>query len=173
MHNSTKKTLLIASILVLASTLSACSDTVEQSEMLQQALAIESTDECHLCGMIITHFPGPKGELFRKGVNSQQSNKVHKFCSTRDLFSFYLDPENKRNVTTIYVHDMSKVPWETPNDDHFVDATKAWYVTGSDRMGAMGKTLASFSLKGDAEAFTEQFGGSVIAFSEITMDVLM
>lgn len=146
----------------------ACSDNAEQ-EMLHQAVAIEDSDECHLCGMLIKHFDGPKGEAFRK----EQGSKVFKFCSTRDLFSYYLDPENKRNVSQMMVHDMSKMPWGSINDEHFIDAKTAWYVSGSSQKGAMGSTLASFSKEADAKAFAKEFGGNVLHFNDITIEVLL
>jgi copper chaperone NosL len=155
--------------LTLVLILPACSDKESQQEMLHQAVQIESSDECHLCGMLITRFDGPKGELFRK----EQGEQVYKFCSTRDMFSYYLDPENKRNVATMLVHDMSKMPWEQINDDYFIDAKTAWYVSGSEKKGAMGKTLASFSAKEDATVFSQQFGGQVLTFDAINLDVLL
>lgn len=159
------KSILIASSL---SFLVACGEQ-EQQQMIQQAQAIERADECHLCGMLITNFSGPKGELYRK----DRGDKVHKFCSTRDMFSFYLDPENKRNVTTIYVHDMSKMPWDEPDDGYFIDAKTAWFVVGSEKTGAMGKTLASFSQQSDALAFAKEFGGEVIDFNQVDQASLM
>jgi len=149
-----------------------CSEQSEQQQVIHLAVAIESSDECHLCGMLITNFSGPKAELFRKGVTEADGNSVKKFCSTRDMFSFYLDPENKRNVTTILVHDMSKAPWNAPNDGYFIDARNAWYVVGSEKMGAMGKTLASFSAKADADAFAKEFGGTVIDFDAVSYQSL-
>ena len=164
---------LLLSILLIPLLLSACSEPSERQTIVQKAVAIESADECHLCGMLITNFSGPKGELYRKQVTQEQSDRVHKFCSTRDMFSFYLDPENKRNVTTMLVHDMSKSPWDAPNDNYFIDAKEAWFVAGSSQTGAMGKTLASFSQKTDAEAFTQEFGGSVLSFQQVDLSVLM
>lgn len=149
-----------------------CSEQSEQQQIIHQAVAIESADECHLCGMLISNFSGPKAELFRKGITQSDGDQVKKFCSTRDMFSFYLDPENKRNVTTILVHDMSKAPWDAPNDGYFIDARQAWYVVGSSKMGAMGKTLASFSAKTDADAFAIEFGGRVIDFSAVNYQSL-
>jgi len=149
-----------------------CSEQSEQQQIIHQAVAIESADECHLCGMLISNFSGPKAELFRKGITQADGDQVKKFCSTRDMFSFYLDPENKRNVTTILVHDMSKAPWDAPNDGYFIDARQAWYVVGSSKMGAMGKTLASFSAKTDADAFATEFGGSVIDFDTVNYQSL-
>jgi copper chaperone NosL len=168
---STKLLAVITVLIIGVTTLMSCSDKAEQQKMLHQAVAIESADECHLCGMLITRFDGPKGEVFRKETGDQ----VFKFCSTLDLFSYYLDPENKRNVAQILVHDMSKMPWgsESIDDKYFIDAKTAWYVTGSEKTGAMGKTLASFSQQSDAQAFAKEFGGKVLSFADINYDVLM
>ncbi|OUR63563.1 nitrous oxide reductase accessory protein NosL [Colwellia sp. 39_35_sub15_T18] len=162
--------LIIASTLVLTS-LIACSDHEKQRQVIQQAVAMESSDECHLCGMLITRFDGPKGEVFRKELG----DKVFKFCSTRDMFSYYLDPENQRNVAQMLVHDMSKMPWgsDSIDDKYFIDAKIAWYVAGSEKTGAMGKTLASFSQEHDAQAFANEFGGQVVTFEQINIDLLI
>jgi len=144
-----------------------CNDKQAELQMLKQAVAIESSDECHLCGMLIANFPGPKGEIADK-----RSERVNKFCSTRDMFAYYLEPENKRHITQLFVHDMSKMPWDEINDGHFMDAKSAWFVSGSTQRGAMGKTLASFSKKAHADAFKAEFGGTVYAFEEITIDKL-
>ncbi len=173
MNKFTSALWVIISVTFMSAFISACSEQAQQSQMLHQAVAIESTDECHLCGMLIMNFAGPKGELFKNGVTEESSNKVNKFCSTRDMFSFYLDPENKRNVTTMLVHDMSKMPWNAPKDEFFIDARKAWFVAGSEKTGAMGKTLASFSKQTDAQAFADEFGGKVLDFTEITIEVLL
>ncbi|WP_206485231.1 nitrous oxide reductase accessory protein NosL [Thalassotalea sp. G2M2-11] len=153
--------------------ISACSKQEENHQTVLPAVAIETSDECHLCGMLVANFSGPKAELYKNGVNQQESSKVHKFCSTRDMFSFYLDPENKRNVTTIYVHDMSKSPWDEPNDSYFIDARTAWFVAGSNKTGAMGATLASFAKKVDAQQFAQEFGGQVLSFEQVDLSVLM
>jgi len=102
-----KSLAIITALTIAVTSLMSCSDKTDQQQMLHKAVAMESGDECHLCGMLITRFDGPKGEVFRKETGEQ----VFKFCSTRDLFSYYLDPENKRNVAQIFVHDMSKMPW--------------------------------------------------------------
>jgi len=160
-------------VISLSFLLFACSEPEAAKQSFHQAVAIETADECHLCGMLISNFSGPKGELFKKEVTEQASNKVRKFCSTRDMFSFYLDPENKRNVTTIFVHDMSRSPWNAPNDAYFIDAKTAWYVAGSSKTGAMGQTLASFSQQQDAQAFAKEFSGKVLSFAEIDLSVLL
>mgnify|MGYP003384346522 CR=1 FL=1 len=155
----------ITGLAIAVTSLMSCSDQADQQKMLHKAVAMESSDECHLCGMLITRFDGPKGEVFRKETGDQ----VFKFCSTRDMFSYYLDPENKRNVAQMFVHDMSKMPWgsDSIDDKHFIDAKTAWYVIGSEKIGAMGETLASFSQQDDAQAFAKEFGGEVLGFDAI------
>ena len=151
--------------------LSACSDNSEQKDTMHKAVAIENGDECHVCGMLITNFGGPKGEVFRK----EQGGNALKFCSTRDMFSYYLDPENTRNISQLMVHDMSKMPWgsDSINDKYLIDAKTAWFVTGSVKKGAMGKTLASFSLQADAKTFAEEFGGKVLSFKDVNLESLL
>lgn len=157
-------------ILVCLSSISACSDNKNSDELIHKAVAMESSDQCHLCGMLITRFGGPKGEVFRQ----DQTDTVLKFCSTIDMFSYYLDPENTRNVSQMMVHDMSKMAWgsDSINDEHLINAKTAWYVINSSKMGAMGKTLASFSLQKDAQAFADEFGGQVVSFTEINQDTI-
>lgn len=164
------KLLVTITTLIVFTSLVSCSDNAEQQKVIHQAVAMESSDECHLCGMLITRFDGPKGEVFRKELGDQ----VFKFCSTRDMFSYYLDPENQRNVAQMLVHDMSKMPWgsDSIDDKYFIDAKTAWYVAGSDKTGAMGKTLASFSQQKDAQAFADEFGGQVLSFKDVNFDTL-
>lgn len=153
-------------LMVLSFLLIGCNES-PQDTMLKQAVAIESSDECHLCGMIIANFPGPKGEAYLDGKDD-----VTKFCSTRDLFSYLLQPENQRQIKQVFVHDMSKTPWQQPEDHYFIDAKTAWYVIGSSQKGAMGKTLASFGKQDDAQAFSTKFGGKVYQYDDITIDIL-
>jgi len=155
-------------ILLFSVVIAGCSDPeTEQNAMVHRVVRIEQADECHLCGMLISHFPGPKGEGYNKSTQAMQ-----KFCSTRDLFNYVLQPDNQRQIKEIYVHDMSKTPWQKPEDEYFIDGRKAWYVIGSSQKGAMGFTLASFSKQKDATYFADQFGGNVYRYDEITLDML-
>ncbi len=65
---------------------------------------IASGDECHVCGMLIEEMPGPKGEAVLPGA-------VRKFCSTAELFGWWLQPENRQGQARLYVHDMSQADW--------------------------------------------------------------
>lgn len=147
---------------------SACGETPTELQLAQHAVAIERGDECHLCGMIINGFPGPKGELYKRG-----NDQTMKFCSTRDMFSYLLDPEHKHAIQTVYVHDMAISLWDTPDDEFFIDARSAWYVAGHERNGAMGPTLASFSNEDVATTFAGQYGGDVYQFKDINQELLL
>ena len=147
--------------------LHACNSDKSQQQQPRLAVAYERADECHLCGMVITRFPGPKAQLFEREVSG-----VRKFCSTRDMFSYLLQPENTHRITDIYVHDMAKAPWAEPDDSFMINARDAWYVVNHKQSGAMGPTLASFGKQGDAEQFVTANGGSVVRFDQITLQLL-
>jgi len=142
-------------------------DNLASDPQHQPPQAIGPADECHLCGMLIKKFPGPKGEAYQRG-----DSQVKKFCSTMDLFSYWLQPENQVNVQTVYVHDMARSPWQQPDDAHFTDARTAWYVIGHRERGAMGATLASFANREEAEKFAAPAGGKLVRFGEITLEML-
>lgn len=153
-------------ILLFSVFLAACSGEKVVNTAIQAA-AIESGDQCHLCGMVIQNFPGPKGQLALKG-----DEQTRKFCSNRDAFTFYLQPENQHRKQAIFVHDMSKTPWESPTDDHFIAAESAFYVYGSNKIAAMGVALASFSTMESAQEFMAEFGGEMVKFEDITLELL-
>ena len=57
---------------------------------------------CKVCGMIIVDFPGAKAQIHYK------NKKYDTFCSTLDMFLFYLQPDRPGNIAAIYVNDMVK-----------------------------------------------------------------
>jgi len=144
----------------------ACSPS-EQDQVKQPAVAFEASDECHVCGMVIGRFPGPKGQAFET-----RSGQMKKFCSTMEMIYWYLQPENRPNVTDLYVHDMAKTPWGDPQDTHLISAKQAYYVIGSDLQGSMGPTLASFSTQKAANDFIKDHGGKPIDFKSLTLTLL-
>jgi copper chaperone NosL len=156
--------LLLAGVLALAG----CSEPQKIAATERPAAVhIEDGDECHVCGMAISGFPGPKGEVI-----TEKNQQVYKFCSTRDMFSWVLQPENIKRDHTLYVHDMAQSEWDSPVDAALIDARDAFYVIDSERKGAMGPTLASFADSAVADGFAAEFGGHVKAFADITMDDL-
>ncbi|PMR74608.1 nitrous oxide reductase accessory protein NosL [Billgrantia endophytica] len=134
---------------------------------LAPAQPITDGDSCHVCGMLISELPGPKGQVY---LNRDEA--VRKFCSTTDMFAFLLQPENETQLSHAWVHDVAVTPWESPTDDTFILASEAWYVVEHERRGAMGHTLASFRERHHADAFKETHGGRVLAFDDIDLELL-
>ncbi|WP_298716622.1 nitrous oxide reductase accessory protein NosL [uncultured Oceanisphaera sp.] len=153
-------------LLLLGLLLAGCGESDVQTQ-IRRAVAIEQGNECHLCGMVISRFSGPKGEAYEQGVE-----EVRKFCSTRDLLNWALEPENRHARQEMWVHDMSEVPWDKPDDEHFINAEAAWYVVGSSQTGAMGPTAATFSDQAVADAFASEYGGEVLTFDQLTLGKL-
>ena len=128
---------------------------------------IAAGDECHVCGMEIAAFPGPKGQAFIRNRTAPL-----KFCSTVDLFSWLLQPETAAVLEAAYVHDMAGNDWERPDDNRYVDARDAWYVVSREQRGAMGPTLMSFADKAAADQYAAQHGGRAMAYAEVTLETL-
>ena len=162
---NTTKAWLLAALAVIAIT--GCTDAEQQVLAKPDPVHFESGDECHVCGMAISNFPGPKGQAF-----TEREQNIRKFCSTKDMLAWFLQPENENRDHTLYVHDMAQTQWEHPEDAHLIDAREAFYVAGSSRAGAMGPTLASFATETSANDFAAEYGGQVLAFADITLDHL-
>jgi copper chaperone NosL len=151
-------------VALLALGLAGCNEA-EQTEQALEPVAFHASDECHVCGMAISDFPGPKGQAVGKGG-------VKKFCSTAELLGWWLQPENRMSNATLYVHDMGRSTWEQPDDHYLIDATTAYYVAGTGLKGAMGAVLATFAEQSAAKALAAMHGGRVLRFDEIDQSVL-
>lgn len=161
---NTRAFYLRGSMLALVLVLSGCND-VGPEQQGYSPVAFHAGDECHICGMAITQHPGPKGEAVDK-------QGALKFCSTAEMLNWWLQPENKGRQVSLYVHDMARGTWEAPDDSALTDATKAFYVVGSNLKGAMGASLASFAKEEDAKEFVVKEGGRLVRFEEIDLVLL-
>lgn len=153
--------LLLALLLGL---LAACGEPRQEVQALAP-VAFHPSDECHVCGMIIADFPGPKAQAVGPGG-------VKKFCSPAEMLGWWLQPENRQLQVKLFVHDMGRSAWARPDDHHLIDATQAYYVIGTGLKGAMGVVLASFAEEQAARQLAEREGGRVLQFAEIDPSVL-
>ncbi len=89
------------------------------------------------------------------------------------MFKFVLGLTNKNepkhwvdrsDIAAIFVTDYAS--------KQYTDATKAYYVKGSDVQGPMGDDLVPFAKSEDAHAFASQHGGEVLTFEDITPDII-
>jgi len=152
----------LVSIVLLG--LAGCNETQQPGQVLEP-VAFHASDECHVCGMAIGDFPGPKGQAVQHG-------SVRKFCSTAELLGWWLQPENRMLDARLYVHDMGRSTWEGPDDHYLIDATEAYYVAGTPLKGAMGAVLATFADESAAKALAAMHGGRVLRFEDIDSSVL-
>ena len=118
----------LAFSLPLLLSLTACGPTEEAPV---QPIEITAGTACSLDGMILTDFPGPKGQIH------YATGEPDFFCDTMELFSIYLQPEQQKRITGIYTQDMAKTTWEKP-ENNWIDARVAYYVQGSSMHGSMG-----------------------------------
>jgi len=150
---------LIALIFIIF--LTAC----EKSQPVEVPPAQTLTREAngYYCLMTVVNHNGPKGQI----ILSDKKQALW-FTSVRDTIAFTLSPEEPKNITAIYVNDMTDANWDNPGADNWIDARKAWYVLESNLSGGMGAAEAvPFATKKGAESFRTKQGGKVYAFTSI------
>ena len=148
-------------ILLGALLLTACGEPAKPA--LPREIAADTS--CALDGMVLLDFPGPKAQIH------YDQGEPDFFCDTREMFSILLRPEQKKRVVAVYTQDMGKADWTRP-EGQWIDARTAFYVIGSPRRGSMGPTVPSFAREADASKFAEQYGGKVLKFAEVSIDMV-
>jgi copper chaperone NosL len=166
MNLAHKKYFSIFTALLFTLLLFACDGGVSQ-DIAHTPRQPASEDRCPVCGMKVLGWPGPKGQLF-----FTSSDKPLFFDNTVDLMRYVLHPDHRARVVSVYVQDMTRADWDQPDVAPWIDARQAWFVTGHNRMGSMGPTLASFADRQVAAAFTEQFAGRVLSYGDIDAALL-
>lgn len=147
--------------------LAGCGDDEEAAKPTAHELTRDAIG--HYCNMIVADHLGPKGQIFLK---SEQEPVW--FSSVRDTIAFTMLPEEPKDIAAIYVNDMGKASWDSPEPGTWIDAREAWYVIESDRVGGMGAPEAvPFSEQTAAEAFAAQHGGRVMAFADMPEDFIL
>lgn len=152
-------------LLLLALLLSLSFIGCSKQEEVTRAAEIDRSTSCSLDGMILMDYPGPKAQIH------YDKSEADFFCDTMEMFSIYLRPEQKKRVKAMFTQDMGKTPWEQPSGN-WIDAKSAYYVIGSKKPGAMGPTLAAFAGMEDAQTFVKQYGGKILKFDEVTLNMV-
>ncbi len=122
-------------------------------------------DKCPVCGMFVAKYPDWVAQMvFRDGTYAF-------FDGAKDLFKYYLDlkkynPGKKPvDIDAVFVKDYYSM--------NFLDGDKAYYVSGSDIYGPMGRELIPFEKEADAREFMKDHKGkSILRFKDITGEVL-
>ena len=121
---------------------------------------IAASARCAVCGMFVAKYPAWSTEIIH------QSGKAGLFDGVKDMMVYFFHPEQygaaaKDPITEIWVKDYYSLS--------FIDAKKAFFVTGSDVYGPMGHEFIPFSSKEAAEAFlNDHKGKNILTFDEIT-----
>jgi len=152
----------------IAMLLAACSDEAP----IVTPPPITMTEEAvgHYCQMNVLDHEGPKAQIHLAGIAEPLW-----FSQVRDAFVFDRLPEETAEVAVIYVNDMGAAKsWAEPGVDNWIAGDKAFYVIGSMRRGGMGAPeFVPFAEKAAAEAFANQYGGEVVAYADITDEMVL
>ncbi len=157
-----------AASIVLLLLLAACSGEMPVSVPPPVTMSEEAVG--HYCQMNVLEHAGPKAQVHLVGVAEPLW-----FTQIRDAFVFDRLPEETAEVAVIYVNDMGTAKsWEDPGIDNWIAADKALYVIGSTERGGMGAPeFVPFSEKAPAERFASENGGTVVAYAQISDDMVL
>lgn len=154
---------LILALVLATMTLAGCG---ERQAKVEAPMPREVTDAAigRYCGMSLAEHPGPKGQIFVKGMS-----EPFWFSSVHDTVAFTMLPEEPKEIAAIYVTDMARATsWGKPEPGTWIEARSALYVIGSERKGGMGGDEAvPFGDEAAAKRFAAENGGSVVAFAGI------
>jgi nitrous oxide reductase accessory protein NosL len=120
---------------------------------------------CAVCGMYVANFPDWAAVVsFKDGTQAW-------FDGPKDLFNYLLDlkqyaPKRRSgDIAAIQVKDYYGLK--------HMDGRKAFFVTGSDVLGPMGKELVPFATEAAARDFLRDHKGQrILTFQEVTPAVL-
>lgn len=142
--------------------------------------------QCDVCGMIIGDHYGPNAQIFYVDESPDGHENPAYFESLKACtFPYYFTHEEYGwEVAAIYTTDYSRTDYTLPTAgeetyisthtgaETFVDATTLSYVVGSAVNGAMGAEFVPFSASEDAAAFADEHGGEVLAFEDVTPEII-
>ncbi len=128
-------------------------------------VAPTAADKCPVCGMFVAKYPDFLAQvIFRDGAYAI-------FDGAKDLFKYlqnfqtYAPSRRPSDVAALFVTDYYSL---TP-----VDGETAWYVTGSDVYGPMGRELVPFGKESEARQFlVDHKGKRLLRFPDVTLTVL-
>lgn len=118
-------------------------------------------EKCPVCGMFVAKYPDWQAVLdFEDGSRAV-------FDGAKDLFKFWFEPERylpsrrREHARSLRVTDYYSLT--------LIDARSAFFVTGSDVYGPMGRELVPFARREEAEEFLrDHHGEAILAFGEVT-----
>ena len=129
----------------------------QKSELIE----VKKSEKCPVCGMFTYKYPKWVAQIFYK-------NHHYSFDGVKDLMKFYFDPMKWGKYENAKREDISKILVTDYYSQKAIDGTKAYYVIGSDVLGAMGNELIPFEQEADAKTFLDDHHGkTMIRFDKI------
>lgn len=123
------------------------------------------TDKCPVCGMFVAKYPDFIAVLtFKDGAHAffDGVKDMMKYCLN---FQKYSPSRKREDIDRIQVTDYYGL--------HPIDGFKAFYVSGSNIYGPMGKELIPFEKEDAAREFQKDHKGTaVLRFEDINKDVM-
>jgi nitrous oxide reductase accessory protein NosL len=120
-------------------------------ESIEGNIKVTKDEKCPICGMFVYKYPRWVAQIF-------YDDKHLSFDGVKDLMKYYF--EKRDGITKILVSDYYS--------QKAIDATKAYYVIGSDVYGPMGDELIPFLNEDDAKTFyMDHRGTKIVKFEDI------
>lgn len=130
---------------------------------------LTSEDQSYFCGMTAAGHPGPKAQIHILG----QTVPIW-FAATRDAVGYMKLPDENNEITAVYVTDMGKANWQSPESGPWIDIKQATLVIESKRRGGMGApAVVPFGEQAAAERFISEYGGKVVSLDDIPIDYVL
>lgn len=138
-------------------------DIVRKESKSDEFITVADGEKCPVCGMFVHKYPKWAAKI-EYTLNGAENHAV--FDGAKDMFKFYFNPEKWGSYKGIKMDSIAVTDYYT---NKAVGAKKAFYVTGSDVYGPMGRELIPFATKENAESFSADHSGKqILTFDEIT-----
>ena len=158
------KLLIVSSLLTL---LTGCFGNDEIA--IPGPIELTTNDQSYFCGMTAAGHPGPKAQIHILGRKTPIW-----FAAARDAVGYLKLPDESNEILALYVSDMGKASWLTPETGPWVNINKATLVIESSRSGGMGApAVVPFAEVDDAQSFVDQYGGRIVKLNDIPADYVL
>ena len=129
------------------------------------AVSAPADAKCPVCGMFVAKYPDWFSSLtFRDGATVY-------FDGPKDMFSYCLNMKKYRPAKS--PDALAAVTVKDYYSLKVIDGRTAFYVSGSNIYGPMGKEIVPFAKEGDAREFLKDHNGKIILrFKDVTPAVL-
>ncbi|RXJ69692.1 hypothetical protein CRV08_03025 [Halarcobacter ebronensis] len=133
-------------------------------ETNENRIKVEEKEKCPVCGMFVAKYPRWAAQIYYK-----HGDHEHRFSfdGVKDMFKFYFNPK-KWGDYPVSKDLISKILVTDYYSQNAIDATKAFYVIGSDVYGPMGHELIPFLNENDAKTFKkDHLGKKIVKFDNV------